>query len=98
MMIKLRISVDARLDLVEIRLFSNEQFGKSVTDTYFRGFNEMFALLRSHPHIGQPEPDLGDGVRSLGHRSHRIYYRVADNIIEIARILHKARDAQRLLN
>ncbi len=69
---KIRICADAKSDLIDIRLFSNEQFECALTDIYFRGCNDAFALLRRHPQIGIAEPDLGEGVRSWEHRSHRI--------------------------
>jgi toxin ParE1/3/4 len=97
-MAKLRLAPAARADLVEIRIFSNDQFGKDVADAYFRGFGAAFARLRDHPLIGALEEDLGANVRCLGHRSHNIFYRIDDDVVIISRILHKARDARRLLN
>lgn len=64
---------------------------------YLHGMRERFALLRTHALIGSDEADLGVGLRSLGYRSHRIYYAVQQDRILIVRILHHAQDAPRVL-
>jgi toxin ParE1/3/4 len=96
-MAKLRLSVAARADLVEIRNFSLAEFGSEVADTYFRGFNQAFALLRERPFAGVTQPELGDHLRCLTQRRHRIFYRVDGDIILIVRIIHHARNARRAL-
>ena len=56
------------------------------------GFDQLFASLRSSPFFGSPESDLGEDVRRFAYRSHRVYYRVAPELVTIARILHHAQD------
>lgn len=97
-MTELRLSPGARADLVEIRLYSNQQFGGEVADKYFLGFEAAFDLLRQHPMVGPAKPQLGKGVRCLVHRRHRIFYIVSRGIVLILRIIHHAQDAKRALN
>ena len=60
--------------------------------------NERFELLVKNPDIGQRQHKLADGTyRRFTCRSYVIYYRpMADGIV-LARILHGARDHDRLL-
>ncbi len=51
-MAELDLSPAARADLFEIRVYSVDQFGVAVADSYFLGFDEAFALLREHPMAG----------------------------------------------
>lgn len=91
------LSPAARADLAEIDDYSADQFGQDVADAYLRGFNEVFALLREHPRAGSAKPELGQGTRCFVHRRHRIFYRVAGDVVTVIRIIHHARDARTLL-
>lgn len=97
-MARLRLSPAARADLVEIRRYSIREFGSEVADAYLRGFNMAFALLRERPLVGPGRPELGERVRCLIHRRHRIFYESADEGVFIIRIVHHARNAHRELN
>ena len=92
--VKLRLSRAAEAELEAIDAFSFEQFGDEVASTYMRRFDELFDLLRLHPLAGQEASDLGKGMRSLTHRSHRILYQASNNEVLIVRILHHAMDAK----
>ena len=59
-----------------------------------RRFDELFDLLRRHPLAGREACDLGNGMRSLTHRSHRVLYQVGKDEVLIVRILHHAMDAK----
>lgn len=94
---ELDLSPAARTDLVDIRIFSLEQFGPEVADQYYRGFSLAFALLADHPLAGVATPEYGAGYRCLTHRRHRIFYLVKAETVLIVRILHHARDVRRVL-
>lgn len=94
---EIELSPLARADLAEIDECSADQYGQDVADAYLRGFNEAFALLARHPFSGPPRTDLGDGIRCLVHRKHRIFYRLEQNGITIVRIIHHARNARNML-
>jgi toxin ParE1/3/4 len=90
----LRLSRTAEAEFEAIDAYSHEQFGDEVATTLMRGFGELFDMLRRHPLAGQAAFELGEGIRSLKHRSHRIFYRVEKNEVRIVRILHHAMDAK----
>ncbi len=96
-MADVRFSSAARSDLVIIDEYSARQFGDDVTDVYARGFMEAFDLLARHPHTGAGWERLGEGIRCLTHRQHRIFYHIDGDTVLIARILHHAMDERAAL-
>ncbi len=92
-MAEVAFSNAAETDLVEIDEFSAEQFGEDVAEAYMHGFDEAFALLRDHPKAGAACPELGNGIRCLVHRRHRIFYTFEDELVLIVRIVHHAMNA-----
>jgi toxin ParE1/3/4 len=59
---------------------------------------EQFALLSRNLEVGELQPLLADGTyRRFTHRKHVIYYRPFDDGIVVVRVLHGARDHERLL-
>jgi len=96
-MADLDLSPAARADLVEIRKYSIEQFGSDIADPYFFRFEKAFAVLRTHPLSGQPQPTLGRDIRCYTHRKHRVFYRVEAELVLIVRIIDHARNTRREL-
>lgn len=96
-MADLDLSPAARADLLAIRIYSVDQFGADVADSYFLGFDAAFALLREHPLVGPACPDLGKGIRCLTHRRHRLFYHLEGDTVVILRVVHHAMDARRAL-
>jgi len=94
---RLEIRAVARRDLENIRDYSISEFGVELATAYLTGIRAGFERIRDHPEIGQHSRDVNPPVRWIAHRSHRIFYRVADGRIEILRILHRARDARQAL-
>jgi toxin ParE1/3/4 len=95
-MARLRITVAARNDLRDLRRHSLAMFGPAATRAYLEGLRAIFVLLETHPHAGAAEVDLGPSIRAFPYRSHRVYYRAREGETTIVRILHHARDVQRV--
>ena len=87
---RIRLGEAAKQDLREIRAFSKDRFGATVARAYLTGMRHAFRRLAERPGLGVSEDDLAGGLRSLGYRSHRRYYRVEPGEIIIVRILHHA--------
>ncbi|MFA6113214.1 MAG: type II toxin-antitoxin system RelE/ParE family toxin [Sphingomonas sp.] len=92
-MLDLRITGDAGDDLDTIWRYTRERYGGDAADTYLRGFNELFVLLRERPEAGAVVPGVRPETRSFGYRRHRAYYRITEHRVEIVRIAHKAQNA-----
>jgi len=87
----------ARADLVYLREYSIEQFGPDVADDYILGFEAAFDRLAEFPLSGAARAELGQDIRCLVHRRHRIFYTVQGETVLIIRIVHHAMDAQQAL-
>ena len=96
-MARLRIAAAAQDDLRDIRIYSKAAFGAATTRQYLIGLRATFGQLREWPLIGTSEEHLGFAMRSFGYKSHRIYFRSADDEVLIVRILHHARDVPTLM-
>ena len=94
---EVEFSNTAEADLVEIDEFSVVRFGEDTAELYMHGFDEAFALLKDFPLAAPLRPDLGQDIRCLVHRQHRILYRATASKVLIVRIVHHARDAKHAL-
>lgn len=96
-MARVRVSARASSDLVEIKAFSIDRFGPRVTGEYLDSFERAFLLLAEHPEIGRLHDEIEPTIRSFGNGSHRIYYDIDDDVVQVRRVLHKATDVKRWL-
>jgi toxin ParE1/3/4 len=87
------LGVEARGDLADLLLFTEQRWGKTQRREYQRLLLEAFAELARFPNLGQSRPDYGPDFQSFRVRQHVIVYEVTDTEIRIARILHVRRDA-----
>jgi len=70
----------------------------SAADRVLDELHERFALLARNPEIGELQPLLAGGTyRRFTYRNYVIYYRPMDDGIIVIRVLHGARDHERLL-
>ena len=70
----------------------------TAADRMLDALNERFLLLAKNPEIGELQPLLADGqYRRFTYRSYVIYYRPVDDGIVLVRVLHGARDHEKLL-
>ena len=89
-----RLSPAAREDLRQIRTYSKSAFGTRRALANLEGLRATFERLRAHPLIAVEEGDLGEDIRSIGYRAHRIYYQVMSRDVLVVRGLHNARDVR----
>ena len=66
-------------------------------DAYHAAIDRALHELLDFPAMGRSRDDLGPGFRSRRVEQHVIYYRVEDDAILIARILHVRREVKREL-
>ncbi len=86
-----RVSDTARSDLDEI-WFYIAQDNPDAADRFIRALVSRFPLLASMPEIGRAREELSPHLRSFPVGNYVIFYRLVDSGIEIARVLHGARD------
>jgi toxin ParE1/3/4 len=88
----LRISEAAQQEIYAIWSYIAEQSGSSETaDRFVAEIAKRYGLLCEFGESGRSREELGPGVRSFAVGNYIIYYRLRDEIIEIAHIAHGAR-------
>jgi toxin ParE1/3/4 len=90
-MSQLKISDQAKIDLLEIWLYIAENSQKAA-DRVVNEITNKFDTLVAFPRSGRSREDLGAGLRSTVVGKYVIYYRRLEDGIEIFRVLHGARN------
>jgi toxin ParE1/3/4 len=86
----------AKADLIEIWQYiakDNPQAADRMLDRIWDGFR----VIARFPHGGTARPELAANLRCYTVGNYVIYFRPAQDGVEIARVLHAARDADAIL-
>jgi len=92
---KLRISPRARSDLIEIWSYIADD-SEANADAFIDKLYETMQLLAGKPGSGRQREELVPGMQSFPYGRYVIFYRVVTGAIEIVRVLHGARDTEKL--
>jgi toxin ParE1/3/4 len=87
-----RLTPRAEADLVDIVEYTSRIWGDAQAETYLRRVFARLEWLAEHPALGRARPEIKDGYRSFLEGRHVIFYRVAEDGIDILGIPHSARD------
>ena len=82
----------AYADLEEIEGYTLDTWGEAQRDRYISGLFDKFDAVAENPELGRARPELAEGVRSLPHERHVIFYEIIAGRCHILRVLHHARD------
>jgi len=91
-MARLRKQAQAEQDLLEIWLYTFNEWGASQADTYLDELTAAMQLLAEQPLICRERPEFDPAVRIHHHARHLIIYLVVDEGICIVRVLHESMD------
>lgn len=94
---RLRILYQAQADLEAIHDYGLRHFGHMDADRYYLGLLDAIGLIVTQPRMSRERPELVDGIRMHGHRSHVIVYRIEMDEIVVVRVLHNRQDWKRYL-
>ena len=86
-----RVSDAARSDLDEIWFYIALD-NVDAADRFLRAIVSRFPRLASRPEMGRQREELAIRLRSFPVGNYLIFYRPTENGVEIARVLHGARD------
>lgn len=86
-----RRSAAARRDLLDIWLYIAEH-DPAAADRLLTEIGAIFSHLAYYPRIGRERTEIEPGIRSLAVRSWVVLYRYADDVVDIVRVVHGARD------
>jgi toxin ParE1/3/4 len=89
---EIRRSPAAERDLIHIWLYTAERWDERQADLYLDQIAAALDRLRENPEIGADSSEIRQGYRRLAVGSHRIYYRVAQQDVEVIRVLHAKMD------
>jgi toxin ParE1/3/4 len=90
-MARLGIAPAAVADLEEIWLYIAADNVRRA-DAFLDRIDDRLRLLAIRPHMGRRRPELGEGIHSWAIGRYVVFYRPLSDGIEVARVLHGARD------
>lgn len=93
---RLIISPSAEADLDDI-LASIARDKRGAARRFVAKLRETCEIIGKNPHLGEVWPQLGDGTwRAFSFQKYIIFYRTSDDLVEILRVVHGARDVEGL--
>jgi toxin ParE1/3/4 len=94
-----RLSPAARLDVLQIWHYICDNTSVQKADSVVAELKEAFAMLAQHPGVGHVRLDLADeSVRFWTVKPYHVIYRPDKKSLQIARVLHAARDVKSILS
>jgi toxin ParE1/3/4 len=94
-MVTFILAPEAQEDLLEIWAYLADSSVERA-NTFIDNFMKTFALIAEQPGIGRQHHKL-KRFRVLVESKYLIFYRVREDYVEIARVIHGARDVEALL-
>jgi toxin ParE1/3/4 len=91
------LSPEAQTDIVDIREYTNQRWGREQAEQYTLQLRQRMQWLVSNPALGLKRDEIGEGYRSFAEGQHVIFYRVAGDDIEIIGIPHRRMDIEQQL-
>ncbi|MDH7461380.1 type II toxin-antitoxin system RelE/ParE family toxin [Chitinophagaceae bacterium 26-R-25] len=91
------ISKDALSDLNEIWLYTLERWSADQADRYYNLIFDEINFICNNPNAGKSKEHIRKGYRASKVKSHLIFYRVVNEVIEVIRILHENMDIENRL-
>jgi toxin ParE1/3/4 len=95
--VKYFVSAEAEADLEEIGDYIAQDNPQRAV-TFIDEIRARFEAIGRNPLAYVARPEIDPGVRACVHGHYVIFYYVSDTAIEIARVLHGARNIARLFN
>jgi toxin ParE1/3/4 len=91
------LSLDARIDLADIALHTQQEWGEEQSILYSTTIETAIARLAYYPEMGQRRDQIFPGCRVQRVERHVLYYRITNGTLEVLRILHQRVDPVRHL-
>ena len=79
-------------DLAEIAIYTEDVWGLRQAEQYNDQLIARLGWLAQNPSLGKPREDCGSGLRAFREGQHLIFYRIADEKIEIIGVPHQSMD------
>ena len=85
-----RLTPDAQTDLIEIRCYTQNQWGKTQAQKYMSELRKTIKFLSETPTIGKQRHEAGADIFSFPYASHVIYYTLHEQQLVVFAVLHKS--------
>ena len=95
MKVSLNKQVQAEQDLINIWLYTFDEWDEKQADKYVDELDSALKKLIDNPELGMECGYIRKGYRRLSVLHHKIYYSLKDQSIEIVRVLHEKMDEDR---
>ena len=92
------ISKKAVSDLEEIWRYTVEKWSIDQADRYYNLIFDEIQFICKNVNAGKSMEHVRKGYRASKVKSHLIFYRIQNNIVEVIRILHESMDIENRLN
>ncbi len=86
-----RVAAEAKRDLKSIYAYISQDRPRAAINLS-RQLRQTFSIIGKQPLIGELRPDLGPKYRGFAARGYLIVYQAHQDLIEIVRVIHGARD------
>lgn len=93
---RVRLSHAATTDLNTLYKFSKAHFGERKAVAFLNTFYKIFHLISTNPLMGRNRDEIKPLARSVVCNKHIIFYCIADNKVEILRIIHGNMDVSHI--
>ncbi|WP_020590043.1 type II toxin-antitoxin system RelE/ParE family toxin [Desulfobacter curvatus] len=91
------LSPNAQKSLRNIKAYSLEEFGEEQAFIYLKLIEKKLQMIAESPDIGREREEIKKGYLSFLAGSHIIFYRKANNHVDIIDILHQSMEPYRHL-
>jgi toxin ParE1/3/4 len=92
------ISKEAIADIDEIWYYTVERWSAEQSNRYYDLIVQEIDYICKRPLSGKPLDDIRKGYRVSKVKSHLVFYKIANETIEIIRILHQRMDVENRLS
>tara|TARA_R110002111_G_scaffold37603_1_gene72198 strand:+ start:1139 stop:1423 length:285 start_codon:yes stop_codon:yes gene_type:complete len=86
-MTKFKLSNEAKEDLIRIHQYGIKRFGMNQADKYFDSFFDYFEIIAKRPLSFEAVDFIKPGYRRCVCGVDNIYFRIADDVVEIMTII-----------
>jgi len=90
---RFRLDVDAKADLVSIHDYIARQ-NRAAADRVIDNLKRSFRLLATQPLMGEARFGIAPNLRCFVVSNYAVFYRPTRGGIEVARVIHAARDIE----
>jgi len=86
------LSESAQNDVVSIRNYTRETWGKTQAEKYLSHLEQRLEWLAQNPFLGRRRDEIKKGYFSFPEGRHIIFYRATERGIEVMGVIHQSED------